>query len=80
MNRRKAIFAMLCCVAGRRMESQEITSTAPITALYQEPLSFYLDLKQITKFVFHFGDKQVELTGEEIWKELHGETGEQVKP
>lgn len=69
MNRRRAIFAVLCGLAGRFSFSQEIRE-GQLIMTPDAPQSVSIDLKRVTKFVFEHGDQKVELSAEDIWKEL----------
>ena len=64
MNRRKAIYAMLCAIAGPSAKAQ-INIPGAVTTVG----TFSLPLDNID-FEFAYKGKTVKLTGEEIWKEL----------
>jgi hypothetical protein len=63
MTRRKAILAVLCGMAGKRMLSQ-VTITSQSKPFYR------LDLREIDRFEFIMNDKTITISGDEIWKEL----------
>lgn len=75
MNRRKAILAMLCAVAGKLVFSEEQQQGTQGVINLPDGFGFVLDLKKTTYFQFNYAGKTVTLTGEHIWNELNQCTG-----